>query len=103
MAKGQTDYAFRPCSNANEELPSVTNDLEDYTVGEDLYGQFVDRPYTIIADYGDYAVVSEDKIFSLKGNGLYEVKDGRNRLLPKQEIDQERMQYAIELLTRYTK
>ncbi|MCF4172970.1 DUF3413 domain-containing protein [Vibrio sp. McD22-P3] len=101
--KGKLTTHFDLVPTLMKNYLGVTNDLEDYTVGEDLYGQFVDRPYTIIADYGDYAVVSEDKIFSLKGNGLYEVKDGRNRLLPKQEIDQERMQYAIELLTRYTK
>ncbi|MGF1750154.1 DUF3413 domain-containing protein [Vibrio cionasavignyae] len=81
----------------------VTNNLKDYTIGEDLLGEAVDRPFTIVADYGDYSIVSQDKIFSLKGNGLYEVRDGSNRLLPEQEIDRERMQYALEVLTRYTK
>ncbi|MGF1773683.1 DUF3413 domain-containing protein [Vibrio wakamikoensis] len=100
QGKMTTHYDFVPTIMKN--YLGVTNDIEDYAVGEDLYGEFVDRPYTIVADYGDYAVVSEDKIFSLKGNGLYEVKDGTNRLLPQQEIDHERMHYAIELLTRYT-
>lgn len=99
--KMTTHFDFVPTIMKN--YLGVTNDIKDYTVGEDLYGEFVDRPYTIVADYGDYAIVSEDKIFSLKGNGLYEVKDGRNRLLPEQEIDRERMQYALDVLTRYTK
>lgn len=80
----------------------VTTDIKDYSIGENLYGEYVERPYTIISDYGDYAIVSKDKIFSLKGNGLYEVKDGRNRLLPKQEIDAERMKYALDVLSRFS-
>ncbi|EGQ7695098.1 choline-sulfatase [Vibrio vulnificus] len=81
----------------------VTNDVKDYSVGEDLLGDAVKRDWIISSNYSGYAIITEDNILEVSGGGQYQFMDKTNRQLKEQQPNFTYLQQALEQISRFSK
>ncbi|HDY7824917.1 TPA: DUF3413 domain-containing protein [Vibrio vulnificus] len=81
----------------------VTNDVKDYSVGEDLLGDAVKRDWIISSNYSGYAIITEDNILEVNGGGQYQFMDKSNRPLKEQQPNFTYLQQALEQISRFSK
>ncbi|MCG6312093.1 DUF3413 domain-containing protein [Vibrio vulnificus] len=81
----------------------VTNDVKDYSVGEDLLGDAVKRDWIISSNYSGYAIITEDNILEVNGGGQYQFMDKTNRQLKDQQPNFTYLQQALEQISRFSK
>ncbi|EPI5811289.1 DUF3413 domain-containing protein [Vibrio vulnificus] len=81
----------------------VTNDVKDYSVGEDLLGDAVKRDWIISSNYSGYAIITEDNILEVSGGGQYQFMDKTNRQLKDQQPNFTYLQQALEQISRFSK
>ncbi|MGF1903808.1 DUF3413 domain-containing protein [Aliivibrio salmonicida] len=81
----------------------VTNDIKDYSVGEDLLGKHVDRNWIMSSNYSGYAIIEKESILEVGSTGQYELLDKRNR--PKKDVDlnYKHLQEALDQISRFSK
>ncbi|HAS6157950.1 TPA: DUF3413 domain-containing protein [Vibrio vulnificus] len=79
----------------------VTNDVKDYSVGEDLLGDAVKRDWIISSNYSGYAIITEDNILEVNGGGQYQFMDKSNRQLKEQQPNFTYLQQALEQISRF--
>ncbi|KAA8671124.1 DUF3413 domain-containing protein [Vibrio gigantis] len=81
----------------------VTNDVKDYSVGEDLLGEHVDRDWIISSNYSGYAVISDDNILEVGAGGQYQFMDKTNRQVKGDQPNFAHLQGALEQISRFSK
>ncbi|EID4341936.1 TPA: DUF3413 domain-containing protein [Vibrio vulnificus] len=81
----------------------VTNDVKDYSVGEDLLGDAVKRDWIISSNYSGYAIITEDNILEVNGGGQYQFMDKTNHQLKDQQPSFTYLQQALEQISRFSK
>ncbi|HFQ5257882.1 TPA: DUF3413 domain-containing protein [Vibrio vulnificus] len=81
----------------------VTNDVKDYSVGEDLLGDAVKRYWIISSNYSGYAIITEDNILEVNGGGQYQFMDKSNRQLKEQQPNFTYLQQALEQISRFSR
>ncbi|KYN86711.1 choline-sulfatase [Vibrio cidicii] len=81
----------------------VTNDVKDYSVGEDLLGKAVKRDWIISSNYSGYAIITNDNILEVGGGGQYQFMDKTNRQLKDQQPNFTYLQQALEQISRFSK
>ncbi|HFQ5385554.1 TPA: DUF3413 domain-containing protein [Vibrio vulnificus] len=81
----------------------VTNDMKDYSVGEDLLGDAVKRDWIISSNYSGYAIITDDNILEVSGGGQYQFMDKTNRQLKDQQPNFTYLQQALEQISRFNK
>ncbi|EMN7335726.1 DUF3413 domain-containing protein [Vibrio vulnificus] len=81
----------------------VTNDVKDYSVGEDLLGDAVKRDWIISSNYSGYAIITDDDILEVNGGGQYQFMDKTNRQLKEQQPNFTYLQQALEQISRFSK
>ncbi|EOG5907029.1 DUF3413 domain-containing protein [Vibrio vulnificus] len=81
----------------------VTNDVKDYSVGEDLLGDAVKRDWIISSNYSGYAIITDDNILEVSGGGQYQFMDKTNRQLKEQQPNFTYLQQALEQISRFSK
>ncbi|ELK2037068.1 DUF3413 domain-containing protein [Vibrio vulnificus] len=81
----------------------VTNDVKDYSVGEDLLGDAVKRDWIISSNYSGYAIITEDNILEVNGGGQYQFMDKTNRQLKDQQPSFTYLQQALEQISRFSR
>ncbi|EJA3104490.1 DUF3413 domain-containing protein [Vibrio vulnificus] len=81
----------------------VTNDVKDYSVGEDLLGNAVKRDWIISSNYSGYAIITDDDILEVSGGGQYQFMDKTNRQLKDQQPNFTYLQQALEQISRFSK
>ncbi|AMG13720.1 DUF3413 domain-containing protein [Vibrio vulnificus] len=81
----------------------VTNDVKDYSVGEDLLGDAVKRDWIISSNYSGYAIITEDNILEVNGGGQYQFMDKSNRQLKEQQPNFTYLQQALEQISRFSR
>ncbi|MCA3882937.1 DUF3413 domain-containing protein [Vibrio vulnificus] len=81
----------------------VTNDVKDYSVGEDLLGDAVKRDWIISSNYSGYAIITDDNILEVSGGGQYQFMDKNNRQLKDQQPNFTYLQQALEQISRFSK
>ncbi|HDY7720854.1 TPA: DUF3413 domain-containing protein [Vibrio vulnificus] len=79
----------------------VTNDVKDYSVGEDLLGDAVKRDWIISSNYSGYAIITDDNILEVSGGGQYQFMDKTNRQLKDQQPNFTYLQQALEQISRF--
>ncbi|HFQ5370508.1 TPA: DUF3413 domain-containing protein [Vibrio vulnificus] len=80
----------------------VTNDVKDYSVGEDLLGDAVKRDWIISSNYSGYAIITDDNILEVSGGGQYQFMDKTNRQLKDQQPNFTYLQQALEQISRFS-
>ncbi|HFQ4952851.1 TPA: DUF3413 domain-containing protein [Vibrio vulnificus] len=81
----------------------VSNDVKDYSVGEDLLGDAVKRDWIISSNYSGYAIITDDNILEVSGGGQYQFMDKTNRQLKDQQPNFTYLQQALEQISRFSK
>ncbi|EOB2787132.1 DUF3413 domain-containing protein [Vibrio vulnificus] len=81
----------------------VTNDVKDYSAGEDLLGDAVKRDWIISSNYSGYAIITDDNILEVSGGGQYQFMDKTNRQLKGQQPNFTYLQQALEQISRFSK
>ncbi|EGQ9278094.1 TPA: DUF3413 domain-containing protein [Vibrio vulnificus] len=81
----------------------VTNDVKDYSVGEDLLGDAVKRDWIISSNYSGYAIITDDNILEVSGGGQYQFMDKTSRQLKDQQPNFTYLQQALEQISRFSK
>ncbi|MBE4618671.1 DUF3413 domain-containing protein [Vibrio navarrensis] len=81
----------------------VTNDVKDYSVGEDLLGKAVKRDWIISSNYSGYAIITNNNILEVGGGGQYQFMDKTNRQLKDQQPNFTYLQQALEQISRFSK
>ncbi|EHZ2901726.1 DUF3413 domain-containing protein [Vibrio vulnificus] len=81
----------------------VTNDVKDYSAGEDLLGDAVKRDWIISSNYSGYAIITDDNILEVSGGGQYQFMDKTNRQLKDQQPNFTYLQQALEQISRFSK
>ncbi|EJB5285053.1 DUF3413 domain-containing protein [Vibrio vulnificus] len=79
----------------------VTNDVKDYSAGEDLLGDAVKRDWIISSNYSGYAIITDDNILEVSGGGQYQFMDKTNRQLKEQQPNFTYLQQALEQISRF--
>ncbi|HAS6344848.1 TPA: DUF3413 domain-containing protein [Vibrio vulnificus] len=79
----------------------VTNDVKDYSVGDDLLGEAVKRDWIISSNYSGYAIITDDNILEVSGGGQYQFMDKTNRQLKDQQPNFTYLQQALEQISRF--
>ncbi|BAC93062.1 predicted hydrolase [Vibrio vulnificus YJ016] len=81
----------------------VSNDVKDYSVGEDLLGDAVKRDWIISSNYSGYAIITDDNILEVSGGGQYQFMDKTNLQLKDQQPNFTYLQQALEQISRFSK
>lgn len=80
----------------------VTNDVKDYSTGEDLLGKPAKRDWVLSASYGSYAVVTDNTILEVMNSGDYAYMDKTNRKLDT-ELDYAQLNEALKQISRFNR
>lgn len=81
----------------------VTSDLNDYTVGEDLLGEYVKRDWIMSSNYSGYAIIDNESILEVGATGQYQLLDKTNRLKKDADLNYKNLQEALEQISRFSK
>lgn len=80
----------------------VENDVKDYSVGEDLLGQPVDREWLLSSGYSQYAIITKDDIVEIGALGQHQYVDKQYQPL-KKSPDLGPVRQALEQMRRFTR
>ncbi|MUK26546.1 DUF3413 domain-containing protein [Aliivibrio fischeri] len=81
----------------------ITNDIKDYSVGEDLLGEHVDRHWIMSSNYSGYAIIDNDSILEVNATGQYQLLDKKNRPLNERKLNYQYLQEALDQISRFSK
>lgn len=81
----------------------VTNDVKDYSVGEDLFGKPVKRDWILASNYSSYAIISPKSILEVGVVGQYDVLDKNNHPMKGQQPNAQQLQAALAQISRFNK
>ena len=81
----------------------VTNDIKDYSVGEDLLGKHVDRSWIMSSNYSGYAIIEKESILEVGSTGQYQLLDKSNRPVKNGELNYQHLQEALDQISRFSK
>ena len=81
----------------------VTNNVKDYSVGEDLLGSPIQRDWLLASNYSSYAIISPKSILEVGVVGQYDIFDKNNHPLKEQQPDHKSLQAALEQISRFNK
>lgn len=81
----------------------VTNPIQDYSVGEDLFGKEVKRDWILSSNYSSYAVITPQNILEVGAVGQYEMLDKKNHPLKGQQPNPVYLQAALKQISRFNK
>ncbi|WP_163930353.1 DUF3413 domain-containing protein [Paraferrimonas sp. SM1919] len=80
----------------------VTSDPASYAIGVDLFESLPERKFSLVTDnHRKDALVSDDGVFVIGGNGLYQNLDSQSQPTQTQKLDKDKMKYLIEVLSRF--
>ena len=80
----------------------VTNDIQDYSTGLDLYGNFTQRDWVISSSYSAYSIISADSILEVNTVGGYQLLDSANRIVDR-PINSQHITQALDRISRFLK
>jgi membrane-anchored protein YejM (alkaline phosphatase superfamily) len=80
----------------------VSNDIKDYSTGENLLGKSIDRDWVLSASYGSYAVVTDKTILEVMNNGDYSYMDKTNREL-NATLNYDQLNEALKQISRFSR
>lgn len=83
-----------------QEVFQCSNKFEDYSVGKNLF-EAKNPSFLLLANYGEHALVEDDRINILSTYGGVEIVDNRYRELPNATIKQSVIKSALEQQTRF--
>ena len=81
----------------------VTNNIKDYSVGEDLMSSEVKRDWILASGYSRYAVITKQDILEVGAVGQYEFLDKSNKPIKGQQFNGQYLQSALEQMSRFNK
>jgi uncharacterized protein len=81
----------------------VSNDVHDYSVGENLMGAPVHRDWLLASNYSSYAIISPQSILEVGVVGQYDVLDKNNHPIKGQQPNAKNLQAALEQISRFNK
>lgn len=81
----------------------ATNDIGDYSTGEDLYGDSVKRDWIMTSSYSAYGIIYDDTIIEVNGAGQSQVLDSTYRPKKEESMNYEYVQQALENISRFRK
>lgn len=81
----------------------VTNDVKDYSVGENLLGELKKRDWVMSSSYSAYAIISSEQILEVNAAGQYQLMDKSNRQLKDEQPNFVYVQEALEAISRFSK
>ncbi|MCP4323535.1 MAG: DUF3413 domain-containing protein [Alteromonadales bacterium] len=81
----------------------VTNEIKDYSVGEDLLGKYIERNWIISSSYSGYAIIEKNSILEVGATGQYQLLDNKNRQMKDAELNYQHLQEALEQISRFNK
>lgn len=79
----------------------VNSDTQDYSVGEDLLGGKVSRPWVISSNYNGYAIISQHAILEVDAGGQYQLLDKTNREIKDEKPNFSNLKEALEQMSRF--
>ena len=85
------------------EYLGVENDFEDYSIGENLLGNEVERSWVMSSSYSAYAIISDKQILEVNATGQYQLLDKSNRQIKGGQPNFVHMQEALEAISRFNK
>lgn len=86
-----------------ENYLGVTSDIDSYSVGENLLGQQVNRPWVLSSNYSGYAIVTDETILEVNAVGQYDLMDKSNRPLKGESPNFEYVNEALQQISKYQK
>lgn len=81
----------------------VTNNIKDYSVGEDLMGPEVKRDWILASNYSSYAVITDKDILEIGAVGQYDFLNKSNKPIKGQQFNGQYLQGALEQISRFNK
>ena len=81
----------------------VNNDIQDYSVGEDLMGPVINRDWILASNYSSYAVITPKTILEVGAVGQYDLLDKSNKPLKGQQPNFTYVQGALEQISRFSR
>lgn len=81
----------------------VTSNSKDYSVGEDLLGEPVDRSWILSSNYSGYAIIEDDSILEVGATGQYQFLDKTNQPLKGKDLNVQYLQEALQQISRFNK
>ncbi|EGA70912.1 hydrolase of alkaline phosphatase superfamily protein [Vibrio sinaloensis DSM 21326] len=81
----------------------ATNDIDDYSTGEDLYGDSVKRDWIMTSSYSAYGIIYDDTIIEVNGAGQSQILDSTYRPKKDATMNYEYVQQALENISRFRK
>ncbi len=81
----------------------VNNDIQDYSVGEDLMGPVIKRDWILASNYSSYAVITPKTILEVGAVGQYDLLDKSNKPLKGQQPNFTYVQGALEQISRFSR
>lgn len=85
-----------------QQYLGVTNEVDDYSTGVNLFGEVHQRPWILISSYSGYGVVSKDSILEVGAAGQSKYMDATNH--PKEgSPNYKYVQEALEQISRFRK
>lgn len=81
----------------------VTNNIKDYSIGEDLMGTEVKRDWILSSSYSRYAVITDKDILEVGAVGQYDFLNKSNKPMKGQQFNGQYLQSALEQMSRFNK
>jgi len=79
------------------------NDIQDYSTGEDLYGDNVKRAWVMTSSYSAYGILYDDTIIEVNGAGQSQILDSTYRPKKGESMNYQYVQEALEKISRFRK
>ncbi|WP_198552875.1 DUF3413 domain-containing protein [Psychromonas sp. Urea-02u-13] len=104
------DWAENDLTSHQDVVPTlmknylgVTNDIKDYSVGEDLLSKSVERNWIISSSYSGYAIIEKESILEIGATGQYQLLDKTNRPIKDAQLNYQHLQEALDQISRFSK
>lgn len=86
----------------NNYLGSL-NDTGDYSTGEDLFGENVQRDWVMSSSYSAYGIIYDDTIIEVNGAGQSQILDSTYRPKKGEAMNYQYVQEALDNISRFRK
>jgi membrane-anchored protein YejM (alkaline phosphatase superfamily) len=86
----------------------VSNDIADYSIGNDLFNINKIQEWSLATSFGQYAsrpiaIIEKDKTLRISPSGIHDLIDNFNCLLFNKTVNQQYLDQALEYMTRFIK
>lgn len=81
----------------------VTNPIQDYSVGEDLFGAEVKRDWLLSSNYSSYAILTAQNILEVGAVGQYQMLDKKNHPIKSEQPNAQYLQAALHQISQFNK